>query len=94
MSGYPDPDYAPPDTYPSNMGESCENPKPAWFWRGGTFCTDVTIQGSLDTGTLQVVTEPITVGGTSYSRTLFLNPADGLYYYVLASSAPSPLPVK
>ena len=42
MSGYPNPNYAPMPTYPSSVGESCDNPKPYWFWKGGTFCGDAT----------------------------------------------------
>ena len=98
MSGYPNPNYAPMPTYPSNVGESCDNPKPYWFWKGGTFCGDVNIKGTLDAGsviaeTLSVTSEPIVVAGTSYSRVLFQNPFDGLFYYVLAAAAPEPAPL-
>ena len=88
MSGYPDPNYAPPDTYPSSVGESCENPKPAWFWKGGNFCEDVTIGGSLTTSLLSVLADSVTVGGIQYQKTLFLNSYDGRYYYVLANKLP------
>jgi hypothetical protein len=88
MSGYPDPNYAPPDTYESDMGTSCANPKPAWFWKGGTFCEDVTILGNLTTGTLNVLTEPVTVAGTTYQKTLIVDLL-GNSWYVLAAAAPS-----
>ena len=90
MSGYPDANYAPAPEYPSTVGTSCQDPAPARFWKGGVFCTDVTIQGTLNVGNLKVDSEPIDVGGTLYSQTLFLNPFDGFYYHVLASRAPTP----
>ena len=99
MSGYPDPNYAPPDTYPSTVGESCENPKPYWFYKGGTFCEDVTIFGSLTTATLTVQEDSVTVGGDQYEKTLFRNPYDGRFYYVLANKlskdfVPPPAPLE
>jgi len=88
MAGYPDPNYPPPDTYPSSVGESCKNAKPAWFWKGGTFCTDVTINGNLDVGTVNILTEPVTVAGTSYQKTLIIDLL-GNSWYVLAAAAPA-----
>jgi hypothetical protein len=88
MSGYPDPNYAPPDTYPSDVGTSCAKPKPRWFWEGGTFCKDVTILGPLTTSSLTVQLDSVTVGGSLYEKTLFQNPYDGRYYYVLAAKQP------
>ena len=99
MSGYPDPNYAPPETYPSTVGESCENPKPYWFYKGATFCEDVTILGSLTTTTLTVQTDSVTVDGDQYEKTLFQNPYDGKFYYVLANKLPKdfvppPIPIE
>jgi hypothetical protein len=99
MSGYPDPNYAPPETYPSTVGESCENPKPYWFYKGGTFCEDVTILGSLTTTTLTVQTDSVTVGGDLYEKILFRNPYDSKFYYVLAHKLPKdfvppPIPIE
>ena len=88
MSGYPDPDYAPPETYESNIGGSCENQKPYWFYSGATFCKDVIINGSLDVGTLNVLTEPVTVAGTTYTKTRIVDLL-GNAWYVLASPAPA-----
>ena len=88
MSGYPDPNYAPPDTYPSSVGESCADPKPYWYYSGATFCKDVTINGNLDVGTLNVLTEPVTVAGTTYTKTRIVDLL-GNAWYVLASPAPS-----
>jgi hypothetical protein len=94
MSGYPDPNYAPPDQYPSTVGESCDNPKPYWHYKGATFCEDVNINGALTVGTntilntLSVRDTTITVDSIPYSRYLFLNDYDGRYYYVLANQLP------
>jgi hypothetical protein len=91
MSGYPDPNYAPPDLYPSSVGESCENPKPFWFYKGANFCEDVTVGGNLNVesetvlNTLKVQDLSIEVDGLAYSSFLFLNNYDGRYYYVLAN---------
>ena len=101
MSNYPDPNYAAAPDYPSDVGLSCANPKPYWFYDGATFCTDVTINNnlftvnanvssSLVTSTLQVKTPAITVGNAVYEETLFINPYDGFYYKVLASLVPTP----
>jgi hypothetical protein len=90
MSGYPDANYAPAPEYPSTVGTSCQDPAPARFWEGGTFCTDVTIIGNLNTGTLNVLTEPVTVAGTIYQRRLIVDLL-GNSWYVLAAAAPSPV---
>lgn len=47
MSGYPDPNYSPPDFFKSDIGTSCSKPKPRWFYNGGTFCADVTVTANL-----------------------------------------------
>ena len=84
MSGYPNPDYGPLDGYPSTVGESCDNPKPAWFWEGGTFCTDVNINRNLIVYGI-TTTDRLIVNGVEYTQHVFLNNADGKYYNVLAS---------
>jgi hypothetical protein len=84
MSSYPDANYAPMPTYISTIGESCANPGPYTFYKGGTFCEDVTINTNLSVaGT--VAAGSLIVGGVNYKRTLFYNQFDGLYYQVLAS---------
>ncbi len=88
MSGYPDPDYAAAPEYPSTIGSSCQDPAPARFWKGGVFCTDVTIIGNLEVGTLNILTEPVTVAGTTYRKTLIVDLL-GNSWYVLAAAAPS-----
>ena len=88
MSGYPNADYGGLPEYPSEVGTSCGNPKPAWYWEGGSFCNDVTIGGNLSVmGT--VSTSKLVVSQTEFAPVLFLNPYDGLFYQVLAS-APYP----
>ena len=94
MSGYPDPNYASMPSYPSDAGTSCENPKPSWYWEGGTFCNDVTINGTLTVGTdailnsLSVTNVSVNVGELTYSPYLFINNYDGHYYYILANQLP------
>jgi hypothetical protein len=62
MSGYPDANYAPPDTYPSDIGTSCSRPKPRWFYDGATFCSDVNINTSLTVAGLTTTAELIVAG--------------------------------
>lgn len=62
MSGYPDPNYAPPDLYPSDVGTSCAKPKPRWFYDGATFCNDVTINTDLTVAGLTTTAELIVAG--------------------------------
>jgi hypothetical protein len=84
MSNYPDPNYAPLPTYADTIGDSCNKPGPYTFYKGGTFCEDVTINTNLSVaGT--VAAGSLVVGGIQYKKTLFLNPHDGQYYFVLAS---------
>jgi hypothetical protein len=80
-------------SYPSSIGDSCAKPCPYAFYDGGTFCSDVVINTNLSVAGA-VAAGSLIVGGVSYKKTLFLNSFDGLYYYVLASSAPSPLSVQ
>jgi hypothetical protein len=70
MSGYPDPNYGPLPDYPSDVGTSCQNPKPGWFWAGGTFCGDVTLNSNLSVAGL-TTTSRLVVGGTEFVPTLF-----------------------
>lgn len=87
MSSYPDANYAPMPSYPSVVGESCANPCPYTFYDGGTFCSDVDINANLSV-TGVVAAGSLIVNGVTYRKTLFLNPIDGSYYYVLASKEP------
>ena len=70
MSGYPDPNYGPLPEYPSNIGDSCDTPKPYRFYDGATFCNDVTINSDLTVGGL-TKTSRLTVNGTEFIPTLF-----------------------
>ena len=94
MSGYPDPNYASMPSYPSDAGTSCENPKPGWYWEGGIFCNDVTINKNLQVlgngtfGSMQVLDVSVTVGEIKYTQELFQNSYNGQYYYVLANALP------
>ena len=101
MSGYPDPNYAATPVYPSDVGSSCSNPKPYWFYDGATFCNDVTIgnnlltenatvNGNLVTNSFEVTSPTISIGNVEYQGVLFINNYDGLYYTVLASLASGP----
>lgn len=86
--GYPNANYSSAPEYPSDVGTGCGNPKPAWYWEGGTFCGNVTINQNLSV--LQnIETTTLTIEGTPYTPTLFLNSFDGMFYKVLAS-APYP----
>ena len=87
MSGYPDPNYAPLPTYPSDVGLSCDKPCPYTFYDGGTFCSDVTINTNLSVAG-EVAAGSLIVGGTNFIPTLFLNHYDGHYYVVLANKKP------
>jgi len=70
VSGYPDPNYGPMPEYPSDLGTSCQKPKPGWFWDGGTFCNNVTINSNLTVaGT--TTTSRLVVNGTEFVPTLF-----------------------
>ena len=88
MSSYPDSNYAPMPSYPSTIGDSCSNPCPYTFYKGGTFCEDVNINTNLNViGT--VAAGSLIVGGVNYEKTLFLNAYDDQYYFVLASALPN-----
>jgi hypothetical protein len=82
MSSYPDPNYAPPPTYPSTEGESCADPKPNWFYGGGTFCDDVTIDANLSVAGL-TATNRLIVAGREFRPTRIIT-TDGVFT-VLAS---------
>ena len=77
MSGYPNPNYGPMPEYPSNVGESCENPKPYRFYDGATFCTDVNIGGVLSVSGV-TDTSRLIVNGTEFVPVLFQG------FYILA----------
>ena len=89
--GYPDANYAAAPEYPSDTGASCATPKPTSYWDSGNFCNDVFIGGNL-TVLQNVDISTLTVEGTPYVPTLFMNPFDGLFYNVLASAVSSPTP--
>ena len=70
MSGYPNPNYGPMPEYPSNVGESCENPKPYRFYDGATFCTDVNITSNLNVSGI-TTTSGLVVNGIEFVPVLF-----------------------
>jgi hypothetical protein len=71
MSSYPDANYAPPPTYPSNEGDSCATPKPDWFYNGATFCEDVTINADLTVAGL-TTTARLVVAGLEFKPTTII----------------------
>ena len=70
MSGYPNPNYGPLPEYPSNIGESCESPKPRRFYDGAVFCSDVVINSNLTVGG-STSTSRLIVGGVEFAPVLF-----------------------
>lgn len=50
MTVYPNANYAGTPDYNVTSGTNCENAKPYYFWKGGTFCEDVDIKTNLTVG--------------------------------------------
>lgn len=96
MTGYPDPNYAPPPNYDVESGTNCGNAKPYRFWDGAYFCSDVTVNANLAVaGTVTISADAVVKGRLVTNefqvkelefRAVRLPPFDN--YYVLASYIP------
>jgi len=69
MSNYPDPNYAPMPNYSDTIGDSCNKPGPYTFYKGGTFCEDVTINTNLVVNGVTTTGE-LVVAGKQFKPTL------------------------
>jgi hypothetical protein len=88
MAGYPNPNYEDAPNYNVESGTNCQNAKPAFFWRGGDFCGDVNVEGTLTAKSFNLGGGEVSIEPGEYKKVLFKNPCDDKFYYVLASPLP------